>query len=685
VVARLYTSAKTSDEDMRMPPTYAGSNSVHWLNDNRRIAFLWTDGEGPNQVVVLDLVTGKLEKLTSHPTAIREFAISGDGKTVSFLALYSDRRVNVREKLSEGFAVELMDVDLLLTGRWDPEIGKKEAYIAQAPTFESRPLFVDSKSDAYATMPAEISFNGRWAITTAGVGQIPQEWDHYKDPTLAAIMDVDRARPEASITRTLRLVELETGSVRGFWEAPMGQPSRVLWSQDNRSVVIGPAFIPVDQADADGLHGRAVVEVDTLTGRFRKLPVPTESGRLFRPVRWPEGSVLELSDEKGESLFMRKHASRWHAFQSIKRMDRVRLEFREGLNSPPALFATDPKTGRTRMILDPEPRLRGGFKLGRAENIEWRDRDGRNWQGRLYYPVDYVAGRQYPLVVQTHGGLIEDNTFLLTGNLDVTGTSYAAQALANRGMMVLTTKERGEALRDDRPDEPVVVMNIYESAVEHLKILGLIDASRVGILGYSRSGWWVEYSLAHSKVDYAAAIVADNMELSYGQYLYRVSMRSGYGAMAGAHPVGEGLQTWFAHAPGFNVHKIRTPLRMERDQFGLIGILGHWEMFSMLRQLDKPVEMYVIPDSELGVHPLQMPHQKFASQSATVDWMDFWLNGREDPDPTKADQYKRWRKLRAQQERVIAQRRAAGEQVADLPPLQTLSSYAPTSGSTAAH
>jgi hypothetical protein len=39
-----------------------------------------------------------------------------------------------------------------------------------------------------------------------------------------------------------------------------------------------------------------------------------------------------------------------------------------------------------------------------------------------------------------------------------------------------------------------------------------------------------------------------------------------------------------------------------------------------------------------------------ASQQGDVDWFDFWLNGHEDPDPTKADQYIRWRELRNLQE-----------------------------------
>jgi len=33
-----------------------------------------------------------------------------------------------------------------------------------------------------------------------------------------------------------------------------------------------------------------------------------------------------------------------------------------------------------------------------------------------------------------------------------------------------------------------------------------------------------------------------------------------------------------------------------------------------------------------------------------VDWLRFWLQRYEDPDPAKADQYKRWRGLRQMQE-----------------------------------
>jgi hypothetical protein len=33
-----------------------------------------------------------------------------------------------------------------------------------------------------------------------------------------------------------------------------------------------------------------------------------------------------------------------------------------------------------------------------------------------------------------------------------------------------------------------------------------------------------------------------------------------------------------------------------------------------------------------------------------VDWFNFWLRDNDDPDPAKAEQYKRWRKLRQAKE-----------------------------------
>ena len=64
----------------------------------------------------------------------------------------------------------------------------------------------------------------------------------------------------------------------------------------------------------------------------------------------------------------------------------------------------------------------------------------------------------------------------------------------------------------------------------------------------------------------------------------------------------------------------------------------------------------MIPDIAHGVHQLQNPQQRLASQQGTVDWFCFWLKDEEDPNPTKAAQYTRWRELRKLQEKNEATR-----------------------------
>ncbi len=63
----------------------------------------------------------------------------------------------------------------------------------------------------------------------------------------------------------------------------------------------------------------------------------------------------------------------------------------------------------------------------------------------------------------------------------------------------------------------------------------------------------------------------------------------------------------------------------------------------------------MVPDVSHGSHAMQNPGQLRASQERAVDWYDFWLNGHEDPDPSKQEQYEQWRKLRRLHEQDTAQ------------------------------
>ena len=85
-------------------------------------------------------------------------------------------------------------------------------------------------------------------------------------------------------------------------------------------------------------------------------------------------------------------------------------------------------------------------------------------------------------------------------------------------------------------------------------------------------------------------------------------------------------------------------------------MLGSWEWYSCLQRLEKPVDFIYLPDA---AHILVRPSDRMVSQQGTLDWFRFWLQGYEDPDPVKAEQYKRWRELRKLDEKDRQSRAAA--------------------------
>ncbi len=197
--------------------------------------------------------------------------------------------------------------------------------------------------------------------------------------------------------------------------------------------------------------------------------------------------------------------------------------------------------------------------------------------------------------------------------------------------------------------EAAYEMAAYEGAIDYLANLGYIDRGRVGIIGFSRTGQTVKYTLTHSNYRFAAATVADGNDAGYFQYLsvansYPVAAADDE-ALNGGAPFGDGLASWLKNSPSFALARVFTPVRLEANQPG--SLAWAWEWFAGLSRLNKPVDLMYMPDA---THVLVKPWNRMASQQGNVDWFDFWLNDFEDGDPAKARQYARWRKLRKLQE-----------------------------------
>jgi hypothetical protein len=198
------------------------------------------------------------------------------------------------------------------------------------------------------------------------------------------------------------------------------------------------------------------------------------------------------------------------------------------------------------------------------------------------------------------------------------------------------------------PREAPVETDAFESLITDLSQAGLIDQTRVGVIGFSRTCFHVRYALTHLPHLFRAASITDGFDPSYVAYtLFNGTYDSVIPQIEkinGGPPYGDNLQSWIKNATGFNLNKIQTPLLI--SAYEPWELLEQWETYSGLRRLNKPVDLLWWWRGDVS-HILFQPAQRYASQQSAVDWFDFWLNKHEDSDPSKSEQYARWRKLRA--------------------------------------
>jgi len=653
-IVRLFTSSTASADDL--------IKNVRWLADSEHVVFLWDDGRMPARVVSVDFRSRRMETLAGTPRPIVQYDISADGETIVFETQGPHDLAREARERREGFAVTDQSIWSLLAGDvdgWTPTL-RYETFVLDR---RRRLLYkIHETMRPWSTPPEllKLSPDGRYALTVRQADAVPADWDNYTNHLFRdSYLPAARRNPNSpNWVRQYVVIDVKRRTTHPLWNAPENPSANVLWSPDSKTIIAGPTFLPVSAADDLGLSGEAVAEIDVATGRFLALPVPpTAIESEYRPKRWTASGVVEIMNDNTPELDrvplrFRKLGGRWKLVEAGGQEDQpapvVRIEVREDPNTPPSLYAVDKATGSEELItnLDPELERR---TLGRVEPVHWKGKDGRAWTGLLYYPIHYQAGRRFPLVIQTHG--YRPAQFSLDG---VFPTAFAAQPLANHDIAVLQVgiPDPGGEPYAVSPKEPEVYVAGFEGAVDHFVASGLAKRDQIGIVGYSRTGWIVEYMLTHSNYSFAAAEVADNFDGSYLQYLLAENgSRAESEADNGARPFGEGLETWIRLAPAFNADKVEAPLRMEIDMGPIERVLNAWEMFSNLRYLRKPVELFVIPDIQHGVHILQNPAQRLASQGGTVDWFCFWLKGQEDSDPAKAAQYARWHDLRILEEK----------------------------------
>ena len=617
-----------------------GIHAVKWL-DNRSIAFLGGNSDERQQLYTIDCHTKRLAKLTNHETSLSSYAISPDGDWLFYTAYLKSRPLF---DVKDAVVVSNQALPDLVAGQ-DRYRSKVVNELFLQRRHDKYELRLQVKGDLINERSLWLSPNGRYLIVRTSVKEIPMSWNAYEDAFLQLYTRGRHFKGAFSFIYQYELFDTNSGQSEVLIDAPLARGgSDVIWGSDSSAVAISGTYLPM------GFPDRAQQKMRESTKFVVEVKIPSReivpiTSKNLKLLKWDSAAARLLGQESGEPpklLEYQKDLAGWRAIDpersGPKNASEIEITVEEDMNTPPRVFATSTKTGQKSLLVNANPQFEN-FKSRSVEEVGFKSTDGRQVRAGLYKSPACTPGRKCPLVIQTHGW--DAHRFWLDGPYS---TAYAAGPLADKGVVVLQVDDE-DWNKLGTLDEVREAVAVYEGGIDYLDGLGLIDCTRIGIVGFSRSGLFVEYALTHSKYHFAAATLADISDAGYFRYLALFNLSSGFAAgsegINGGAPFGSGLSSWIENSPGFNLDKVTAPIRMEADN--PMSLFFGWEWFAGLSRLTKPVDLIYMPD---GDHPLVKPWERMTSQQGDVDWFCFWLKDEEDPDPGKQEQYARWHELR---------------------------------------
>ncbi|KQV64045.1 Atxe2 family lasso peptide isopeptidase [Caulobacter sp. Root343] len=302
--------------------------------------------------------------------------------------------------------------------------------------------------------------------------------------------------------------------------------------------------------------------------------------------------------------------------------------------TPPRLESIDLDTGGRTIVAAPNTGLRLGEDIT-PEPLAWTDADGHAFTG-VFFPAQANGHDNRPPLFLTY---YLCQGFVLGG----TGDEWPLRALAASGIASLCVNKTGApAEKQDSVANYNVALSGIRTIVGRLADAGRVDRTRIGMGGLSFGSEVAMWVATESDLLRAVSISTPQLEPAY-YWIHGVAGRHNHEPLKIAWGLGDPAQTaerWKLVSPALKTDRIHAAvlMQMSEQEYG-IGP----ELLARLSNSATPFEAYVFAHEP---HIKIQPRHKLAVYQRNLDWFRFWLQGREDPDPAKTDQYARWEAMR---------------------------------------
>jgi dipeptidyl aminopeptidase/acylaminoacyl peptidase len=297
---------------------------------------------------------------------------------------------------------------------------------------------------------------------------------------------------------------------------------------------------------------------------------------------------------------------------------------------PPRLERIDLDSGKRSVLFDPNAALAHDMKGVPVRSIEWSDPQGTHFTGQ-FYPARATGGKRPPLFIAYY----RCSGFLRGGM----GDEWPLATLAMDGVASLCINAAPAG--DDAIQRFEQGRVAVESVVDYLASRGDVDPARVGMGGLSFGAEVAMWTTMNSPIPCAISVSTPVMSPTV-RLLFSLWGNVYFSRLQRYWQLGSPEETperWRLISPSYATDRVRAPVLMQMSEQEYRSSLDYAVPLIRANRAD----MYVFPNEP---HQKFQPRHKLAVYERNLDWFRFWLLGRQDDDPAKADQYARWRQMR---------------------------------------
>ncbi len=333
------------------------------------------------------------------------------------------------------------------------------------------------------------------------------------------------------------------------------------------------------------------------------------------------GEIETITTGLGSAAFGRPYAG-----GSFSVADNGQLAFGSITATRPAELATGSAADGFSILTALNEDVLADRYISDAEEIRWASPyDGMEVQGWVLYPPDYDPARQYPMILEIHGG-----------PFSAYGPVFSAefQLMAAAGYVVVYTNPRGSTsygyafANEIHHAYPGNDHHDLMGAVDLLVERGIADPDRLFITGGSGGGTLTAWAIGQTDRFAAAAVVKP--VINWGSFVLHADLPQFFYRYWFPAAPWEDPEHYWARSPLSLVGNVDTPTLMMVGGADIRTPVSETEQYyTALRLRGVPSELVVIPDSYHGISNSR-PSRLLTKVAEILRWFERY-------DPVQAD------------------------------------------------